>query len=92
MATKQANINIRVDQELKDEAAEIFSKMGMDMTTAITIFLKQTVTDYRLPFIPSVYREPNDETLAAMKEAERGEVYGPYDSVEALFEALENED
>ena len=40
----------------------------MDLTTAVTIFLKQAVREQRIPF--EVFRDPSDTTIKAMKEAE----------------------
>ena len=44
------NINIRVDNEIKKEAQDIFSSLGMDMTTAINIFLRQAIRLRSIPF------------------------------------------
>lgn len=46
-------INIRVDETLKKKANKTLSSLGMDMSTAIKIFLNQVVVDDALPFIPS---------------------------------------
>ena len=55
------NINIRVDHNVKKEAQELFSTLGMDMTTAINIFLRQAIRLHRIPFAvtaESVKKEP----------------------------------
>ena len=44
------NLSIRIDKGLKDEANQIFNEMGMNLTTAITIFVKQAVRQKRIPF------------------------------------------
>ncbi|MDR1135567.1 MAG: type II toxin-antitoxin system RelB/DinJ family antitoxin [Clostridiales Family XIII bacterium] len=44
------NINIRTDSELKARAQHIFSTFGLDMTTAVNLFLRQTVRMNNLPF------------------------------------------
>jgi DNA-damage-inducible protein J len=44
-----ANINIRTDSEIKARAAQIFESLGMDMTTAINIFLRQAVIYNNFP-------------------------------------------
>ena len=48
MAT--TNINIRVDSELKQSAEELFNDLGLNMSSAITIFLKSVVSYDRIPF------------------------------------------
>ena len=45
-----SNINIRVDNTVKKEAQDIFSSMGLDMTTAINIFLRQAIRQRSIPF------------------------------------------
>lgn len=82
------NMTIRMEPELKAEAQKIFSSLGMDMSTAINVFLKQVV---RLKGIPFELRleEPNATTVAAIDTAENGnDMYGPFDSVADLMEAL----
>ncbi len=61
------NINVRVDSELKARAESLFSDLGMNMSTAITMFLKHAVSHDGLPF--EVKRAvPNAETRAALSE------------------------
>ena len=48
--SKTVNLSIRIDQDLKKEADQIFNEMGMNLTTAITIFLQQAVREKRIPF------------------------------------------
>jgi DNA-damage-inducible protein J len=48
-----ANINIRTDSNIKSQAQQIFEALGLDMTTAINLFLRQTVRERDLPFILS---------------------------------------
>lgn len=47
-----ANINIRVDDALKAEAQELYRALGMDLSTAVNIFLRQSVQMQGLPFRP----------------------------------------
>ena len=51
MAT--TNINIRTDSEIKAQAQAIFASLGLDMTTAVNLFLRQTVRQKDLPFVLS---------------------------------------
>ncbi len=64
------NISIRMDVELKEQAEQLFSELGMNMTTAFNIFLRQAVRQQRIPFDVAL-DVPNAETIAAMAEAER---------------------
>ena len=65
MAT--SNINVRVDSELKSCAESLFADLGINMSTAITMFLKSAVSHDGIPF--EVKRiTPNAETRAALAE------------------------
>ena len=46
----KTTICIRIDAELKNQAEELFSKLGMNLTTAVTIFVRQSVREGRIPF------------------------------------------
>jgi DNA-damage-inducible protein J len=73
---------------LKKQAETLFSELGLNLTTAFNIFLRQSVREQQIPFRVTK-NVPNAVTLAAMDAAERGEdLYGPYDSVSDLMKAL----
>ena len=85
---KNVNVTLRVDEDLKKQADILFSDLGLNLSTAFNIFLRQSVREQQIPFQISKHT-PNAATLAAMEEAEKGEnLYGPFDSVSALMEAL----
>ncbi|WP_135551859.1 type II toxin-antitoxin system RelB/DinJ family antitoxin [Paenibacillus cymbidii] len=46
----QTNINIRMDEELKKEAESLFADLGLNMTTAVNIFVRQSVRQGGIPF------------------------------------------
>lgn len=83
-----SRLNIRIDAELKEQAKEVYKDMGMDLTTAVTIFLRQSVREQRLPFQPS--REPI-ENIIARYEVENG-LTTKVDSVAELMEKLNVDD
>jgi DNA-damage-inducible protein J len=61
------NINVRIDSELKKSAEELFNDLGLNMSAAITMFLKSAVSHDGIPF--EVKRiSPNAETKAALAE------------------------
>ena len=64
------NISIRMDSDLKAQAEELFSELGMNLTTAFNIFVRQSLREGRIPFEISV-NQPNKDTIAALLEAER---------------------
>jgi len=47
------NISIRTDSETKTRAQQIFKTLGLDMTSAVNLFLRQTVSMEALPFVPA---------------------------------------
>ena len=67
MAT--TNLNIRIDADLKKQAEEIFNELGLNMSTALTVFLRQTVRYNGIPFEMRL-DTPNAETIAALEEVE----------------------
>ena len=86
------NISIRMDSELKTQAEALFGELGMNITTAFNIFVRQAVREGKIPFDISL-NQPNSETLAAMMEAKRiardPNVKG-YTDLDELFRDLES--
>ena len=70
MAGSTTNISIRMDSDLKAQADRLFGELGMNLTTAFNIFVRQSLREGRIPFEVSL-NQPNSETVAAMLEAER---------------------
>ncbi|KAA8822747.1 type II toxin-antitoxin system RelB/DinJ family antitoxin [Bifidobacterium reuteri] len=60
-ATAETRINFRTDPETKEAATRVFDTLGIDMSTALNMFLKQTVRNQALPFTPSVDTTANME-------------------------------
>ncbi len=86
-----ATINIRVDDDVKQRAAALFSDLGMDLSTAINVFLRKAIMEDGIPF--ELRREtPNAQTLAALeelREIQSGRVKAKaYSDVDAMFEEL----
>jgi len=65
-----SNITIRLDSGLKREVESLFNSLGMNLTTAVNIFFRQSVRDRCIPF-PITQRAPNAETIAAIEEGRR---------------------
>jgi len=90
----KVSTNINLDSDLKKSAQELFSDLGMDLTTAVTIFLKQAVLNQGIPF--EIKRElPNQTTINALNEfyemKSHPEKYKRYSSFkEAMNEVLDN--
>ena len=59
-----------MDSDLKAQADALFNELGMNISTAFNIFVRQALREGRIPFEISL-NQPNRETLAALMEAER---------------------
>ena len=60
------NLNIRTDKEVKDQAETIFNALGLNMTTAINMFLRTAIRERGIPF--SLKLDVPSETIAAIEE------------------------
>jgi len=63
------NLSIRMDKELKEQAENLFSELGMNMTTAMNVFVRQSVRQGKIPFEIAL-QTPNAETMKAIREVE----------------------
>lgn len=85
------NITIRMDTNLKAQAEALFNELGMNLSTAFNIFVRQSLREGAIPFKIHLER-PNAETIAAMEEAKRiandPSVKG-YTDINELFAELE---
>ena len=68
--TSTSNISIRMDSELKAAAEALFEELGMNLSTAFNIFVRQSLRERGIPFMITE-GSPNKETVSAMLEAER---------------------
>ena len=67
---ESTNLNIRTDKEIKLAAEKIFEELGLNMTTAINIFLRRTIRENGIPFDLRL-DIPNAVTAAAIEEGRR---------------------
>lgn len=82
------NINVRVDEEVKREAEFLFDKLGLNMTTAMNMFLRACLRYDGIPFELRLHK-PNAETLAAMEDVKNDRnLLGPFNSVDEMMETL----
>ena len=69
MATT-TNFCVRMDSDLKKQCESLYGELGMNLTTAINVFLRQSLRVGGFPFEVRL-EQPNKETIAAMLEAEQ---------------------
>ncbi|MBR1757531.1 MAG: type II toxin-antitoxin system RelB/DinJ family antitoxin [Lachnospiraceae bacterium] len=87
------NLNIRIDKDIKEQAEMIFSELGINMTTAINMFLRSTIREHGIPFTLKL-DIPNETTVAAIEEGRRIAVdpnVKGYSSAAAWKAAIEDE-
>ncbi len=87
----KVSTNITIDAETKAKAQIMLADFGMDLSTAVNIFLKQMIYEGAIPF--TISREvPNKVTLAAIQEAHEMHVspgnYKKYSSVDSMMEDI----
>ena len=89
------NLNVRVDAELKQESDILFKKLGLNMSTAINMFLTKCVKTSSIPF-KIEEPTPSKELKKALKEVnyimEHPEEYKAYHDVDKMFEDILNEE
>lgn len=85
-----ANINIRIDDNLKKDAELIFENIGMTPSIAINLFYKQVVRTHSIPF-DLIADIPNEKTIKAIEEGRKIAKDGKegYKSIADLKEALD---
>ena len=67
---ESTNLTIRIDKDLKAKAEELFSDLGLSLSAAFNIFIKQALREQGIPF--TISRDiPNNETLQAIEEVQR---------------------
>lgn len=89
------NLNVRVDSMLKQESDMLFKNLGLNMSTAINMFLTKCVKTSSIPF-KIEEPKPSKELKKALKEVnymmKNPEKYKAYSSVEELFKDLDSND
>lgn len=79
-----AVVRARIDEKVKVRAAAVLDAMGLTVSDAFRLLLVKVAAERKLPF---EIHTPNAETVAAMREADRGEGRR-FDSAEELFDHL----
>ncbi len=85
------NLNIRTEKNVKEQAEKIFEELGLNMTTAINMFLRTTIREHGIPFELKL-NVPNDTTVAAIEEGKKllNDPTAPrYSSIDEFKEALD---
>ena len=93
--SNNTNLNVRIDSTLKQESDQLFKDLGLNMTTAINMFLTKCVKTQSIPFEISEPK-PSRSLKKALKEADNmikhPEKYKSYTNVHEMIEDILNED
>ena len=89
----KVSTSISIDADVKAQAQALFADFGLDLSTAINIFLRQSIRENCIPF--TIQREvPNADTIASMKEADdmvnNPERYENFNNIDDLKKSLED--
>ena len=83
-----STINVRVDDRTKTKARELFSQFGLDLSTAINMFLMQSIREQGIPLYLHLHI-PNSQTIKSIEETENGTgLSESFDNIEDLMEDL----
>ncbi len=85
------NLNIRTDKDVKEKAEKIFNELGLNMTSAVNIFLRTAIRERGIPFELKL-DVPNETTIAAIEEGRKmaSDPSSPrYSSIDELRDAFE---
>jgi len=66
--SETTNLSIRIDRTLKEEAERIFNALGMNLTTAITVFVRQAVRQEKIPFEISLGTDKDEKPYQVYSE------------------------
>ena len=87
----KVSTNVSIDADIKKQAQELFAELGMDLSTAINIFIRQALRQHSIPFEITA-DDPNKETREAIAEVRRMKkdptIGKAYDDVDVMFEEL----
>ena len=87
------NVTIRMDIEVKKEAAELFNDLGLNLTSAINMFIRKSIAKQGIPFEVRKTVNYNSETIQAMLEADKiahDNTIKGYNNLDELFKELDN--
>ncbi len=92
MAGSTTSMSIRMDRVVKEQAQQLFKSLGMDMTTAINIFLRQALIRKGLPFEVTI-KGADSVLLQKLVEADNDtDIHGPFHTTQELMEDLNTDE
>ena len=84
-------VNIRIDENDKKEFTKLCNTLGLSVTTAVNMFIKQSIREQRIP-VDLMLRMPNSETMVVIEDSgKRTGLSKAYDTVEDLAKTLDTD-
>ena len=84
-AVKTANMHIRIDRKVKTDADKLFQKMGLTLSSGVSLYLRKVINTGSIPFDLSV---PDRESLRVLAKAKAGHGLHEAANSEELFKEL----
>ena len=84
------HIHVRIDDDTKKQAQQIFSEMGLDISTAVNIFIKQVIRNRSFPFLPTADPFYSDSNISHLMHVKADAEAGRNMVVHELIEDYEN--
>ena len=78
-------LNIALDPHLKDQSSKLYKDLGMSLSTAVKVFLRQSIVERGIPFQPRLSTEPTKSTRKAMKETDNSDRYKAYSNEDVMW-------
>jgi DNA-damage-inducible protein J len=85
MATAKANINVKIDANVKETAVKLLSGMGLDLTTAIDIYLRKVISTGSIPFQISAPKSLDEQLAEALDRNATQKITLPSDENGNMF-------
>jgi DNA-damage-inducible protein J len=81
-------IHVNIDENIKNAADSLFSRLGFDTSTAVQMFLNAAIENNGLPF-ETEYKKPTQELLDTIEDIKLNRnLYGPFDTVEEAMKSM----
>ncbi|MCM1322106.1 MAG: type II toxin-antitoxin system RelB/DinJ family antitoxin [Bacteroides sp.] len=78
-------VQVRVDESIRDEASEIFHNLGMDMSSAVRLFLNRVILAQGLPFPMRLQTEDHAEEMYEIPAAQPAPTFNPSEYLQSLI-------
>lgn len=85
---KKVSTNITIDSDIKAEAQMMLMDFGLDLSTAVNLFLRQMLREHAIPFEIRIDMPDAASNVVSDAKLHDEHIYGPFDSISELMEVL----